>query len=187
MTTETHAVVKSYYPQILLKSASSERYEKFYHDRFAAQQTIKPGVSYGDFFTLNPNFGMMKQQMIMIRKLSEGEIVVLFIFTAAIATFTLVPIMSGVNPILVLLLNGIWLLAYAFYAAVIVEDNKEHNRRTFANVLYPFTATVGITFIMSGYLHVSSWCEDEGTVYCAQITAHTECLINLRVKKTFKL
>lgn len=39
---------------------------------------------------------------------------------------------------------------------------------------------------LSGYLHVSSWREDEGTVYCAQITAYTECLINLRVKKTFK-
>ena len=39
---------------------------------------------------------------------------------------------------------------------------------------------------LSGYLHVSSWREDNGTVYCAQITAHTECLINLRVKKTFK-
>ena len=39
---------------------------------------------------------------------------------------------------------------------------------------------------LSGYLHVSSWREDEGTVYCAQITAHTKCLINLRVKKTFK-
>lgn len=39
---------------------------------------------------------------------------------------------------------------------------------------------------LSGYLHVSSWREDKGTVYCAQITAHTECLINLRVKKTFK-
>ena len=39
---------------------------------------------------------------------------------------------------------------------------------------------------LSGYLHVSSWREGEGTVYCAQITAHTECLINLRVKKTFK-
>lgn len=88
----------------------------------------------------------------MMRKLSEGEIVVLFIFTATITTFTLVPIMSGVNPILVLLLNGIWLLAYAFYAAAIVEDNKEHNERTFANVLYPFTATVGIIFIMPALL-----------------------------------
>lgn len=39
---------------------------------------------------------------------------------------------------------------------------------------------------LSGYLHVSSWREGEGAVYCAQITAHTECLINLRVKKTFK-
>ena len=37
-------------------------------------------------------------------------------------------------------------------AAAIVEDNKEHNERTFANVLYPFTATVGITFIMPALL-----------------------------------
>lgn len=39
---------------------------------------------------------------------------------------------------------------------------------------------------LSGYLHVSSWREGEGIIYCAQITAHTECLINLRVRKTFK-
>lgn len=88
----------------------------------------------------------------MMRKLSEGEIFALGMFTAVITTFTLVPIMSGVNPILVLLLNGIWLLAYAFYAADIVEDNKEHNERTLANVLYPFTATIGITFIMPAIL-----------------------------------
>lgn len=73
----------------------------------------------------------------MMRKLSEGEIIVLVIFTAVITALTLVPIMSGVNPILVLLLNGIWLLAYAFYAADIVENNKEHGERTLANVLYP--------------------------------------------------
>lgn len=88
----------------------------------------------------------------MIRKLTEGEIVVLVIFTGAITTLTLVPIMSGVNPILVLLLNGIWLLAYALYAKGIVDYNKEHNERTFANVLYPLTATVGITFIMPALL-----------------------------------
>lgn len=87
-----------------------------------------------------------------MRKLSEGEIVALGMFTAVITTFTLVPIMSGVNPILVLLLNGIWLLAYAFYAAAIVEDNKKHNERTFANVLYPFTAIIGIAFIMPALL-----------------------------------
>lgn len=87
-----------------------------------------------------------------MRKLSEGEIVALGMFTAVITTFTLVSIMSGVNPILVLLLNGIWLLAYAFYCADIVEDNKEHNERTFANVLYPFTVTVGIAFIMPALL-----------------------------------
>ena len=87
-----------------------------------------------------------------MRKLSEGEIVALGMFATIITTLTLVPIMSGVNPILVLLLNGIWLLAYAFYCAEIVEDNKEHNERTFANVLYPFTATVGIIFIMPALL-----------------------------------
>ena len=87
-----------------------------------------------------------------MRKLSEGEIVALGMFATIITTFTLVPIMSDVNPILVLLLNGIWLLAYAFYAAAIVEDNKERNERTFANVLYPSTATVGIIFIMPALL-----------------------------------
>lgn len=138
------------YPKLLV--IPSERYEKFYRDRYEAQKNIKNVRSYGDLFPLNPNFGMMKQQMIMIRKLTEGEIVVLVIFTGAITTLTLVPIMSGVNPILVLLLNGIWLLAYAFHAAAIVEDNKEHNERTFANVLYPFTATVGIIFIMPALL-----------------------------------
>ena len=61
MTTETHADVKSYYPQILLKCASSERYEKFYRERFIAQQTIKPTDSYGDFFPLNPEFGTTKK------------------------------------------------------------------------------------------------------------------------------
>ena len=87
-----------------------------------------------------------------MRRLSENEVGVLIIFGAVITAFTLVPIMSGVNTIVVLLLNGIWLLAYAFYAAAIVEDNKKHNERTFANVLYPFTATVGITFIMTALL-----------------------------------
>ena len=87
-----------------------------------------------------------------MRKLSEGKIVALGMFVTIITTFTLAPIMSGVNPIVVLLLNGIWLLAYAFYCADIVEENKEHNERTFANVLYPFTATVGVTFIMPALL-----------------------------------
>lgn len=61
MTTETRADFKSYYPKILLKCASSERYEKFYRERFVAQQTIKPGASYGDFFPLNPNFGITEK------------------------------------------------------------------------------------------------------------------------------
>lgn len=138
------------YPKLLVMP--SERYEKFYRERYEAQKNIKNVRSYGDLFPLNPNFGITEKQKIMMRKLSEGEIVALGMFTTIITTLTLAPIMSGVNPILVLLLNGIWLLAYAFYAAAIVEDNKEHNERTFANVLYPFTATVGITFIMPALL-----------------------------------
>lgn len=38
----------------------------------------------------------------------------------------------------------------------------------------------------SGYAHVSSWYENQGTIHCAQITAYAKCLINLRIKKTFK-
>lgn len=38
----------------------------------------------------------------------------------------------------------------------------------------------------SGYVHVSSWYENQGTIHCAQITAYARCLINLRIKKTFK-
>ena len=138
------------YPELLF--VPSERYEKFYCERYEAQKNIKNVRSYGDRFPLNPNFGITEKQKIMMRKLSEGEIVVLCMFTTIVTTLTLVPIISGVNPILVLLLNGIWLLAYAFYCADIVEENKERNERTFANVLYPFTATVGITFIMPALL-----------------------------------
>lgn len=138
------------YPKLLVMP--SERYEKFYRERYEAQKNTKNVRSYDDLFPFNPNFGVTEKQKIMMRKLSEGEIVALGMFTTIVTTLTLVPIMSGVNPILVLLLNGIWLLVYAFYAADIVEDNKEHNERTFANVLYPFTATVGITFIMPALL-----------------------------------
>ena len=138
------------YPELLV--VPSERYEKFYRERYEAQKNIKNVRSYGDLFPFNPNFGITEKQKIMMRKLSEGEIFALGMFTTVITMFVLVPIMSGVNPILVLLLNGIWLLAYAFYCADIVEENKERNERTFANVLYPFTATVGITFIMPALL-----------------------------------
>lgn len=87
-----------------------------------------------------------------MRKLSEGEIVALGMFATIIAMFVLIPTMCGVNLVLVLLLNGIWLLAYAFYCEDVVEYNKERNERTLANVLYPFTAITGITFIMPALL-----------------------------------
>lgn len=88
----------------------------------------------------------------MMRKLSEGEIIALGMAAAIITMFVLIPTMYGVNLVLVLLLNGIWLLSYAFYCAESVKYNKEHNERTLANVLYPFTATVGITFIIPALL-----------------------------------
>lgn len=47
------------YPKLLV--IPSERYEKFYRDRYEAQKNIKNVRSYGDLFLLNPNFGMMKQ------------------------------------------------------------------------------------------------------------------------------
>lgn len=159
MTNKNKSDFKSYYPRINVTDYLSEREKKMLHDsmvrehEYAEALRREAAVKYCKlWFPLNPNFGITEKQKIMMRKLSEGEIIVLGMFATIITTLTLVPIMSGVNPILVLLLNGIWLLAYAFYAAAIVEDNKEHNERTFANVLYPFTATVGITFIMPALL-----------------------------------
>ena len=90
--------------------------------------------------------------MIMMRKLSEGEIIVLCMFTTIVTMLVLIPALYGANIVLVLLLNGIWLLSYAFYAESIVEHNKERNERTLANVLYPFTAIIGITFIIPALL-----------------------------------
>lgn len=87
-----------------------------------------------------------------MRKLSEGEIIVLCMFTTIVTMLVLIPALYGANIILVLLLNGIWLLSYAFYAENIVEYNKERNERTLANVLYPFTAIIGIMFIMPAIL-----------------------------------
>lgn len=44
------------YPELLF--VPSERYEKFLHDRYEAQKSIKNVHSYGDLFMLNPNFGV---------------------------------------------------------------------------------------------------------------------------------
>ena len=44
------------YPELLF--VPSERYEKFYRERYEAQKTIKHDSSYGDFFPLNPEFGV---------------------------------------------------------------------------------------------------------------------------------
>lgn len=48
------------YPEILV--APSERYEKFYRERYEAQKkNIKNVRSYGDLFPLNPNFGITEK------------------------------------------------------------------------------------------------------------------------------
>lgn len=58
MITKTHADFKSYYPKIKLPNIPSERYEKFYRERYEAQKNIKNVRSYGDLFPLNPEFGV---------------------------------------------------------------------------------------------------------------------------------
>lgn len=47
------------YPELLF--APSERYEKFYRDRYEAQKNIKNVRSYGDLFPFNPNFGITEK------------------------------------------------------------------------------------------------------------------------------
>lgn len=47
------------YPKLLVMP--SERYEKFYRDRYEAQKNIKNVRSYGDLFPLNPNFGVTEK------------------------------------------------------------------------------------------------------------------------------
>ena len=47
------------YPKLLIMS--SERYEKFYRERYEAQKNIKNVRSYGDLFPLNPNFGVTEK------------------------------------------------------------------------------------------------------------------------------
>lgn len=47
------------YPKILVMP--SERYEKFYRERYEAQKNIKNVRSYGDLFPLNPNFGITEK------------------------------------------------------------------------------------------------------------------------------
>ena len=39
----------------------SERYVKFYRDRYEAPKNIKNVRSYGDLFPLNPNFGVTEK------------------------------------------------------------------------------------------------------------------------------
>lgn len=47
------------YPKLLV--VPSERYEKFYRERYEAQKNIKNVRSYGDLFPFNPNFGITEK------------------------------------------------------------------------------------------------------------------------------
>lgn len=47
------------YPKLLVMP--SERYMKFYRDRYEAQKNIKNVRSYGDLFPFNPNFGVTEK------------------------------------------------------------------------------------------------------------------------------
>lgn len=44
------------YPELLF--VPSERYEKFYRERYETQKNIKNVRGYGDLFPFNPNFGV---------------------------------------------------------------------------------------------------------------------------------
>lgn len=47
------------YPKLLF--VPSERYEKFYRERYEAQKNIKNVRSCGDLFPFNPNFGVTEK------------------------------------------------------------------------------------------------------------------------------
>ena len=47
------------YPELLF--VSSERYEKFYRERYETQKNTKNVRSYGDLFPFNPNFGVTEK------------------------------------------------------------------------------------------------------------------------------
>lgn len=56
---ETTVDLSYLYPKQLF--VPSERYEKFYRDRYKAQKNGKNISSYGDPFLLNPNFGVTER------------------------------------------------------------------------------------------------------------------------------
>lgn len=47
------------YPELLV--VPSERYEKFYRERYEARKNTKNVRSYGDLFPFNPNFGVTEK------------------------------------------------------------------------------------------------------------------------------
>lgn len=135
------------YPKLLVMP--SERYEKFYRERYEAQKNIKNVRSYGDLFPLNPNFGITEKQKIMMRKLSEGEIAGLIIFGMFITFLVLVPIQYGMKLTESLALNAVLLYGLCFIETLSAMYNEQNNERTFASVLSPVSAIVGITLLIA--------------------------------------
>ena len=135
------------YPELLV--VPSERYKKFYRERYEAQKNIKNVRSYGDLFPFNPNFGITEKQKIMMRKLSEGEIAGLIIFGMFITFLVLVPIQYGMKPTESLALNAVLLYGLCFIETLSAMYNEQNNERTFASVLSPVSAIVGITLLIA--------------------------------------
>lgn len=64
MTNSKENAFKSYYPLIKIQSVPSERYEKYYRDRLAAQKANKHNDAleeFGSFLPRNANFGVTEK------------------------------------------------------------------------------------------------------------------------------
>ena len=61
MTNTKDSTVNLSYLYHKLLVMPSERYEKFYRERYEAQKNIKNVRSYGDLFPFNPNFGVTEK------------------------------------------------------------------------------------------------------------------------------
>lgn len=85
----------------------------------------------------------------MMRKLSEGEIAGLIIFGMFITFLVLVPIQYGMKLTESLALNAVLLYGLCFIETLSAMHNEQNNERTFASVLSPVSAIVGITLLIA--------------------------------------
>ena len=84
-----------------------------------------------------------------MRKLSEGEIASLIIFGMFITFLVLVPIQYGMKLTESLALNAVLLYGLCFIETLSAMHNEQNNERTFASVLSPVSAIVGITLLIA--------------------------------------